>query len=96
MANNLATHSWFIDTASATPIWKDQVRVKMVEVVGADAGTIGNTMAEITDQNGHSILTAKYQTNAVGEIQTYNPENWFNGIIVLTLGTGVTLRLHVR
>jgi hypothetical protein len=96
MANDLTARPWFIDTASATPIWKNQTLVKFVEVVGANAATIGDTMAEIQDQNSKSIVTAKYQTANVGEIQTYNLENWFNGIKVPTLGTGVTLRLHVR
>jgi len=96
MANDISARPWFIDTASATPILKSQTLIKFIEIVGADAGVIGATMAEVKDQNAKSIVLAKYQTNQVGEIQTYNVENWFNGVIVSTLGTGVTLRLHVR
>jgi hypothetical protein len=39
---------------------------------------------------------ALYQTVLAGEIQTYNLENWFEGLIVAVLGAGVTLRLHVK
>jgi hypothetical protein len=96
MSNDISARPWYIDTASASPIIKSQILIKFIEVVGADAGTIGGTMAEIKDQKGKSIVTAKYQTNQVGEVQTYNVENWFNGVIVSSLGTNVTLRLHVR
>lgn len=97
MANDLSARPWFIDTAGASKLWKmGQVFVKFIEVVGAAAGTIGNTMADIQDGNGKSIVLSKYQTAAIGEIQTYNLENWFNDLIVATLGTGVTLRVHVK
>jgi hypothetical protein len=53
-------------------------------------------MATINDRNGKNIVTALYQTVLAGEIQTYNLENWFEGLIVPTLGVGVTLRVHVK
>jgi hypothetical protein len=53
-------------------------------------------MADIQDQNGKSVVRALYQTANAGEIQTYNVENWINGLIVASLGTGVTLRVHVK
>jgi hypothetical protein len=96
MANDVSARPWFIDTAGATVIWPYQCYIKFIEVVGATAGTVGNVMAELTDKVSKSIITAKYQTAALGEIQTYNVENWFNGFIVPTLGTGVTLRVHVK
>ena len=96
MANDLTARSWFIDTASGTVIWPYQCYIKFVEVVGGAAGTVGNAMATLTDKNSKSILSSLYQTAAAGEIQTYNIENWFNGLIVPTLGTGVTLRVHVK
>ena len=96
MANDLTARPWFIDTSSANPIWKSQALIKFIEVVGGATAVIGAEMATITDQNGKSILNALFQTGNAGELQTYNLENWFNGIIVSALGTGVTLRVHVR
>jgi hypothetical protein len=96
MANDVSARPWTIDTPAATPIWKYFAFVKFIEVIGGTAGTIGNSMATITDQNGKSIIVPLYQTANAGEIQTYNLENWFNGFIVSALGTGVTLRVHVK
>jgi hypothetical protein len=96
MANDLSARPWFVDTASATPIWNSQVLVKFIEVVGGPAAVIGGTMAVVNDQKGKNLISALYQTANAGEVQTYNLENWFNGITVPTLGTGVTLRVHVR
>jgi hypothetical protein len=96
MANDIGSRSWYIDTASATPIWKAQVFIKFIEVVGGVAGALGGSMATITDVNGKSIVAPLYQTTNAGEIQTYNLENWFRGLTVSALGTGVTLRVHVK
>jgi hypothetical protein len=96
MANDVSARPWFIDTAGASPIWKYNEFIKFIEVVGGAAGTVGNSMATITDQNAKSIIAPLYQTANAGEIQTYNLENWFNGLIVSALGTGVTLRVHVK
>jgi hypothetical protein len=96
MANDISSRSWFIDTAGAGVIYQPQEYIKFIEVVGATAGTIGNVMATINDRNGKNIISSLYQTAALGEIQTYNLENWFEGLIVPTIGTGVTLRIHVK
>jgi len=99
MANDVSARSWFIDTAGAGTLLgkgNNQVYVKFIEVVGGAAGTIGNPMATVQDQNAKPIITSLYQTANAGEIQTYNLENWFENIIVPTLGTGVTLRIHVK
>lgn len=97
MANDLSARPWFIDTAGASALWKmGQVFIKFIEVVGSTAGTIGATEAIVTDKNAKPIVTALYQTANAGEIQTYNIENWFEDVIVPTLGTGVTLRIHVK
>jgi hypothetical protein len=96
MANDVTARPWFIDTAGAGIIWQPQEYIKFIEVVGAAAGTIGNVMATINDRNSKNIIQALYQTTNAGEIQTYNVENWFEGLIVPTLGTGVTLRVHVK
>lgn len=96
MANDISARPWFIDTASGSVIFPYQVYIKFVEVVGAAAGTVGGTMAVLNDRNSKNIITSLYQTANAGEVQTYNIENWFEGLIVPTLGTGVTLRIHVK
>jgi hypothetical protein len=98
MANDVSSRTWFIDTAGALVIWQPQVYIKFIEVVGgAAAGVVGALMADIQDRNGKSIVRAQFQTAAAGEVQTYNLENWFEGLIVATLGAGpTTLRIHVK
>jgi hypothetical protein len=98
MANDISSRSWFIDTAGAGIIYQPQVYIKFIEVVGgAAAGAVGALMADIQDRNNKSIVRAQFQTANAGEIQTYNLENWFEGLIVATLGAGpTTLRIHVK
>jgi hypothetical protein len=96
MANDVSSRTWFIDTPGAGIIYQPQEFIKFIEVVGSTAGAQGATMADIRDRNNKSIVLAQYQTVLVGEIQTYNIENWFEGLIVATLGAGVTLRVHVK
>jgi hypothetical protein len=96
MANDISSRSWFIDTVSATVIYNPQVFIKYIEVVGGVAGALGGVMADIQDRNGKSLVKALYQTVNAGEEQTRNLENWFEGFLVPTLGTGVTLRVHVK
>ena len=98
MANDTSARPWFIDTAGAGIIYQPQEYIKFIEVVGgAAAGAQGAVMADIRDRNNKSIVLALYQTVLAGEIQTYNLENWFEGLIVAILGAGpVTLRIHVK
>lgn len=96
MANDISARPWFIDTAGAGVIYQPQEFIKFIEVVGGAAGAQGGAMATINDRNGKNIVTALYQTVLAGEIQTYNLENWFEGLIVPTLGVGVTLRIHIK
>jgi hypothetical protein len=98
MANDISSRSWYIDTAGPLVIYPYQEFIKFIEVVGgAAAGAVGATMADIRDRNNKSIVLALFQTANAGEIQTYNLENWFEGLIVFTLGAGpTTLRIHVK
>lgn len=98
MANDLSSRSWFIDTAGAGIIYQPQCFIKFIEVIGgAAASTVGNVAADIQDRNGKSIVKALFQTVGPGEVQTYNLENWFEGLIVATLGAGpTTLRVHIK
>jgi hypothetical protein len=96
MANDISARPWFIDTAGPGSIYPYQEFIKFIEVVGGAAGAQGAAMATINDRNGKNIVTALYQTVLAGEIQTYNIENWFEGLIVSFLGVGVTLRVHIK
>lgn len=96
MANDISARPWFIDTAGAGVIYQPQEFIKFIEVVGGAAGAQGGVMATINDRNGKNIVQALYQTVLAGEIQTYNLENWFEGLIVSALGVGVTLRVHIK
>lgn len=100
MANDISSRTWFIDTAGAGVIYQPQEFIKFIEVIatsGGGASVIGNVMAVINDRNGKNIITALFQTVGPGEIQTYNLENWFEGLIVTTLGPpAVTLRIHIK
>ena len=98
MANDISARPWFIDTASALPVWQAQCYIKFIEVIGgAAAGGQGVSMATITDRNGKAIIKPQFQTVLAGEIQTYNVENWYEGLIVSALGAGpVTLLVHIK
>lgn len=96
MANDISARPWFIDTAGPGIIYQPQLFCKFIEVVGGTAGALGAIMADIRDRNNKSIVMSLYQTVNAGEIQTYNLENWFEGLIVAVLGAGVTLRFHIK
>lgn len=98
MANDISGRVWFIDTQGAGVIFQSRVYIKYIEVVGgAAAGVVGAVMADIQDRNNKSIVKSLFQTAAAGEIQAYNIENVFEGLIVPTLGAGpTTLRIHIR
>ena len=97
MANDISSRTWFIDTAGAGVIYQPQVFIKFIEVVGGTSPGQGLLMADIQDRNAKSIVRALAQTTLLGEVQTYNLENWFEGLIVATLaGAGTTLRVHIK
>jgi len=102
MANDISARSWFIDTAGAGTllgVGNNQVFVKFIEVLNTDgAHATGTVLAVITDKNGKEIIRAlsQFAANTAGEVQTYNLENWFENIIVSTLSTGTTLRIHIK
>lgn len=97
MANDISSRTWYIDTPGAGVIYQPQVFIKFIEVVSSSgASVIGNAMADIRDRNNKSIVNTFFQTTGPGEVQTFNLENWFEGLIVAALGTNVTLRIHIK
>lgn len=99
MANDISSRSWFIDTAGAGVIFQPQVFIKFIEVVNTDAAHApGTLLASITDRNAKELVRSLSQiaANTAGELQTFNVENWFEGLIVPTLSTGTTLRIHIK
>ena len=102
MANDLSARPWYIDTpAAGVVIWPHQIYIKFIEVVGGQtaAPTAGNQAASVTDRNGKRIIDSYYQTSQKGELQTFNLENWFQGLIVSFLDnttSGTTMRIHIK
>lgn len=97
MANDISSRTWFIDTAGVLVIYPYQVFIKFIEVVVGAGQALGTTLADIRDRNNKSIVIALSQTaSSTGEVQTYNIENNFEGLIVATLSAGTTLRVHIK
>jgi hypothetical protein len=90
MANDISARPWKLDTPGASVIWPAQANVKFVEWYNPAA--LNDTFV-LTDQNGKIIVEGI--AAAAGDTQTFNVENWFNGIKLPTLASGVLL-VHVR
>lgn len=89
MANDVSARPWFVDTVGT--LWPySQVYVKFIEWVKPQ--NIGDEF-ELTDINGKSIVRSSAQV--ANDIQTFNLENWFNGVVLSALDSG-TLRIHVK
>lgn len=98
MANNIGTRVWYLDTASATPLWFAQVWIKFVEWYNpANADTF-----ELQDANGNPIVRGV--AVAAGDSQTFNLENVYRGLLLKTLSTtnqsdtppGSILLVHIK
>ena len=89
MANDLTDSPWRIDTASATAITTDRIRIKFMRWEGSE--TLAD-QAIIQDKNGKQFWSAKndvgasFQTESLFEVD-------IDGIIVPTLAAGV-LNIH--
>ena len=97
MANDTSSRTWFIDT-NANPVYQPQVFIKFIEVIGPTvAPAVGDLLVDINDRNGKSIVQSRAQVAAIREIQTFNVENWFEGLSIANIGAnGVTLRIHIK
>lgn len=98
MANNLGTRVWYIDTASATPIWLAQVWIKFIEWFNP----ANNDGFQLQDMNGNPIVSGV--AIVAGDTQTFNLENIYRGLIVKALSTtnqgntppGSVLYIHIK
>lgn len=90
MANDISARPWKIDTPGAGVIFQAQVYIKYVywfnPIAPAD-------LATITDRNAKNVLPMRAEV--ANQSQTFNIENWFEGLIVPTLASGV-LYIHIR
>jgi hypothetical protein len=87
MSNDLTQNPWVVDTASATPITSDAVRVAKFRWVG---GTTAGHECKITNAAGTAILFSSFAAGAnhVDE-QTHEIHTLFAaGLAVPTLASG--------
>ena len=84
MANDLTKRPWKVDTAAATVLSSDRLRVKGVRWVGAT--TAGHT-AIIHDKNSR-VVWSSVATGA-NYVESDLIENDWEGLIVPTLGSGI-------
>jgi hypothetical protein len=91
MANStLGTGPWIIDTASATPITTDAIRIKQIVWVPGSGAVAGNE-CKVTDNSATPIVY--YDQFATGASEDAVPrvidtDYPTNGLIVPTLGAG--------
>jgi hypothetical protein len=90
MANVIGPRNWVLDTPSATVLWKDQIYIKFVEWY--DPLALGDLMS-LTDKN--SVPIVKAIAEAAGDTQTFSLDNWFEGLIMPVLSSGVVY-LHIK
>lgn len=89
MPNDLTSNPLILDTAAATVLTNDKIRVNGIRWVGAT--TAGHT-ATLTDASGKVMWTSKASgANNVEADDIYPNErgqNW-DGLVCLTLGSGI-------
>lgn len=81
MANDLTGRVWYLDTASATPLWLPQVWIKFVEWYNPGA----TDFFELQEANSKPIIRGN--AIAAGDSQTFNLENIYRGLLLKTLTT---------
>jgi len=84
MANSFKGRTWIIDTPSATPIWKGNVKVKSIYWKGPT--TIGHT-AVLQRSDGSEFRS--FVCEVAAESQFMLIESWVDGLIIPTLASGV-------
>lgn len=98
MPNDLSGRVWYLDTASAAPLWLSQVWIKFVEWYNPAL----NDQFELQEQNGKPIIRGLAIIAA--DTQTFNLENVYRGLLLKTLTTtnqgatppGSVLLVHIK
>ena len=85
MANDLTSNPWVIDTASATSLTTQRIKVKGVRWIGAT--TAGHTCVIQDDDSKVKWASVAPSSNYVEADTPTNSTPW-NGIKVPTLGSG--------
>jgi len=90
VANDISARPWKLDTPGAGVIFQPQVYIKFVYWFNP---ALAGDLATLNDRNGKPILTLRAE--AANGSQTFNLENWFEGLIMPTLASG-TMYVHVK
>lgn len=86
MSNQLAAKPWVVDTASATAITTQYLKICEIEWVGYDAAS--HTVV-VTDKNGNEVWRALGNSDKTPVISRVI--GWVEGLIVSTLDSGKLL-----
>jgi hypothetical protein len=89
VANDLTSNPWVVDTASATVIFKHNIKVRHMEysLYGAQPN-----QCIVKDQTGKVVWSATGAAD-LSEVRSGNI-GWINGLAVPTLDGGGILRLY--
>ena len=85
MANQLASLPWSVDTPSASPVFSGQVKVSHFLWSGYQNTT---DQVVVTDKNGNPVFQSVGNAD-LSPVSSDFSFFWVNGLIVLTLGSGV-------
>lgn len=93
MANNIATSTWHLDTASASPIKTDgsgRVFVSALEFSGYAAGT-DKAIFKATDAAGNQFIVTTLQggTDLKPVSTNFGKPVWMMGLALTTLTSGI-------
>jgi hypothetical protein len=92
MANDVQGNPWVIDTASATALTSNLVKIS--RMVWREPTTVGHALS-VTDANSKEVWDEYAIAAGNGINYEREVENWVNGLIVPTLDSG-TLLIYIR
>lgn len=90
MPNKFDGRQWILDTPGATVLWPGRVYVK--SIYWKAPTTIGHTVV-LQEKDGDEALTLVCEVAA--ESQFMLIENWWDGLILATLASGV-LQVNIK
>ncbi len=91
MANVIKGRVWALDTAGASPIYQDWV--KIVTIYWLAPTTIGHDLV-LEDVNGDPIWTAQAEVALQSQVLRVTPM-WYHGLVMPTLASG-TVEVHIH